>query len=108
MAMHSPPHQGEFIRETYIEPFDISIRSLAENLGVAASTLARIVAERSAVMPEMALRLSKALGRSLDGRSLYGRSLESWLAMQDNHDLWQARKSANLAKVRKIRFAATA
>jgi addiction module HigA family antidote len=71
---------------------DISIRSLAENLGVAASTLARVVAERSAVSPEMALRLSKALGRSP----------ESWLAMQDNYNLWQARKSANLSKVRKI------
>jgi addiction module HigA family antidote len=95
--MHKPPHPGEFIRETYIEPFDISIRSLAENLGVAASTLARVVAKRPAVSPEMALRLSKALGRSP----------ESWLATQDNYDLWQAGKSANLAKVRKIRFEAT-
>jgi plasmid maintenance system antidote protein VapI len=42
----------------------------------------------------MALRLSKALGRSP----------ESWLAMQDNYDLWQARKSANLSQVRKIPF----
>ncbi len=98
MAMHNPPHPGEFIRETYIEPFDISIRSLAESLGVAASTLARIVSERSAVSPEMALRLSKALGRSP----------ESWLAMQDNYDLWQARKSADLAEVQKIQFEATA
>ncbi|MDH3513028.1 MAG: addiction module antidote protein, HigA family, partial [Gammaproteobacteria bacterium] len=47
---------------------------------------------------EMALRLSKALGRTP----------ESWLAMQDNYDLWQAKKSANLSKVRKIRFAANA
>ena len=98
MTMHNPPHPGEFIRETYLEPFDISIRSLAGNLGVAASTLARIVSERSAVSPEMALRLSKALGRSP----------ESWLAMQDNYDLWQARKSANLSQVRKIPFAAIA
>ncbi len=98
MAMHNPPHPGEFIRETYIEPFDISIRSLAENLSVAASTLARIVSERSAVSPEMALRLSKALGRSP----------ESWLAMQDNYDLWQARKSASLSQVRKIPLEATA
>ena len=94
--MHNPPHPGEFIRETYIEPFDISIRSLAENLGVAASTLARVVAERSAVSPEMALRLSKALGRTP----------ESWLAMQDNYDLWPAKKSANLSTVHKIRFGA--
>ena len=98
MTMNNPPHPGEFIREMYIEPFDISIRSLAENLGVAASTLARIVAERSAVSPEMALRLSKALGRSP----------ESWLAKQDNYDLWRARKSADLANVRKIRFEVTA
>jgi addiction module HigA family antidote len=98
MAMHNPPHPGELIRETYIELFDISIRSLAENLGVSPSTLARVVAERSAVSPEMALRLSKALGRSP----------ESWLAMQDNYDLWQAKKSANLSKIRKIRFAENA
>ena len=98
MGMHSPPHPGEFIRETYIEPFDISIRSLAESLGVAASTLARIVSERSSVSPEMALRLSKALGRTP----------ESWLAMQDNYDLWQARQSANLSSVQKIQFEASA
>ena len=98
MAMHKPPHPGEFIRETYIEPLNISIRSLAENLDVAVSTLARVVSERSAVSPEMALRLSKALGRSP----------ESWLAMQDNYDLWQARKYANLSHVRKIQFEAIA
>ena len=71
MTMHNPPppHPGEFIRETYIELFDISIRSLAENLGVAASTLARIVSERTAVSPEMALRLSKALGRTCESIS---------------------------------------
>ena len=96
MAMHKPPHPGEFIRETYIEPFNISIRSLAENLGVAASALARVVSERSAISPEMALRLSKAIGRSP----------ESWLAMQDNYDLWQAKSSTNLSQVRKLQFEA--
>lgn len=96
MSMHNPPHPGEFIRETYIEPFEISIRSLAESLGVSPSTLARIVSLRSSISPEMALRLSKALGRSP----------ESWLAMQHNYDLWIARKSADLSDVRKVRFEA--
>lgn len=96
MTMHSPPHPGEFIRETYIEPFEISIRSLAESLGVAPSTLTRIVAKRSAISPEMALRLSKALGRSP----------ESWLAMQHNYDLWVAKNSADLSDVQKIHFEA--
>jgi addiction module HigA family antidote len=94
--MHNPPHPGEFIRATYIEPFDISIRSLAESLNVSPSTLARVVSTRSAVSPEMALRLSKALGRSA----------ESWLAMQHNYDLWQAKRSADLSSVQKIQFEA--
>ena len=92
--MHNPPHPGEFIRETYIDPFDISIRSLAESLGVASSTLARIVSMRSGISPEMALRLSKALGRSA----------ESWLAMQHNFDLWQAKETADLSDVQKVEF----
>jgi len=78
MAMHKPPHPGECFRGTYIEPFDVSIQSLAEKLGVAASAVACVVAERSAVSSGMALSLSKALGRPP----------ESWLAMQDNYDLW--------------------
>ena len=96
MTMHNPPHPGDFIRATYIEPFDISIRSLAESLNVSPSTLTRIVSTRSGVSPEMALRLSKALGRSP----------ESWLAMQHNYDLWQAKRSANLSDVQKIQFEA--
>jgi addiction module HigA family antidote len=94
MAMHNPPHPGEFIRATYIEPFDISIRSLADSLGVSASTLTRIISQRSGISPEMALRLSKALGRSP----------ESWLAMQHNYDLYQAKKVADLSEVQRIEF----
>ena len=96
MAMHNPPHPGEFIRDTYVEPFDISIRSLAGSLGVSPSTLTRIVSMRSGVSPEMALRLSKALGRSP----------ESWLAMQHNFDLWQAKRTADLSGVQKVQFEA--
>lgn len=96
MPVHNPPHPGEFIRKTYIEPFEISIRSLADSLGVSPSTLARIVSEKSGISPEMALRLSKALDRSP----------ESWLAMQHDYDLWQARKKADLSGVRKVAFEA--
>jgi addiction module HigA family antidote len=51
---------------------------------------------RSGISPEMALRLSKALGRSP----------ESWLAMQHNYDLWVAKKSADLSAVQKVEFEA--
>lgn len=93
--MHNPPHPGEFISEVYLEPFQISGRELAQKLDVAASTLSRILSGMSRVTPEMALRLSKALGRSP----------ESWLAMQDAHDLWQARKQVDLRRVTRLKIA---
>ena len=30
MAMHNPPHPGEFIREVYLLPYGLSVRALAE------------------------------------------------------------------------------
>ncbi|MBI3247123.1 MAG: HigA family addiction module antidote protein [Deltaproteobacteria bacterium] len=96
MAMHNPPHPGEFITEIYLEPNGISGRELAAKLNVAPSTLSRILKGTSRVTPEMALRLSKAIGRSP----------ESWLAMQDSHELWLARKSVNLRGVSKLNLAA--
>ncbi len=96
MAMHTPPHPGEFIWETYLEPFGISVRSLADNLGVAASTLNRLINGQSGVSPEMALRLSKAIGRSP----------ESWLAMQHMYDLWNAKQTTDLSNVEPVHFGA--
>jgi len=92
MAMYDPPHPGEFIFATYMEPYGISCRYLAGRLDVAASTLNRILKGRSGVSPEMALRLSKALGRSP----------ESWLAMQHSHDLWVVRNNSDLGAVSKV------
>lgn len=97
MAMHNPPHPGEFITEVYLEPNNLSGRELAVKLGVAASTLNRILTGTSGISPEMALRLSKALGRSP----------ESWLAMQYNHDLWRAKQHVKLGKVGRVRLTAT-
>lgn len=97
MNMHNPPHPGEFISGIYLEPNKISGRELAKALGVAASTLSRVLSGASRITPEMALRLSKALGRSP----------ESWLAMQDAHDLWLARQHVDLQNVDELQFAIT-
>ena len=94
MAMHNPPHPGEFIAEVYLEPNGITGRELASKLGVSASTLNRILTGKSGVSPEMALRLSKALGRTP----------ESWLAMQHGHDLWQAKRSVDLSSVERVKL----
>ena len=94
MPMYNPPHPGEFIKEIYIAPYDISVRKVSESLDVSPSTLNRIINCESNISPEMALRLSKALGRSP----------ESWLAMQDQYDLWHAKKRINLSNVKKIKL----
>jgi len=96
MTMHNPPHPGEFITAVYLKPNGLSGRELAAKLDVAASTLNRVLTGTSAISPEMALRLSKALGRSP----------ESWLAMQYNHDLWQAKQRVKLGNVGKVKLTA--
>lgn len=92
MAMHNPPHPGEFITDVYLEPYGISGRELATKLDVAPSTLSRLLKGNSRITPEMALRLAKSLGRTP----------ESWLAMQDAYDLWQARQNMDLERVAKL------
>lgn len=96
MTMHNPPHPGEFIQEVYLLPNNISCREFSVSLGVAPSTVNRVLNGISGVSPEMALRLSKSIGRSP----------ESWLAMQDNHDLWQAKQSVNLQTVTRLHLKA--
>ena len=96
MRMHNPPHPGEFIYATYMAPFDISCRNLAKHLDVAASTLNRILKMQSGISPEMAVRLSRVLGRTP----------ESWLLMQDNYDLWQVKKTLKMSKLQKLDLSA--
>lgn len=96
MIMQNPPHPGEFIREIYLEPFGISSRQLASSLGVAPSTLSRLLKGDSGISPEMALRLSRVLGRTP----------ESWLVLQDMYDLWVARNTINLDDIQPLDFEA--
>ncbi len=92
MNIHNPPHPGEFIDEVYLKPYNLSIRYLAAKLNVSPSTFSRLIKGQSNVSSDMALRLSKTLGRSA----------ESWLIMQNHYNLWQARQQVNLEQVEKL------
>ena len=92
--MHNPPHPGEFLTAVYLEPNGLSARELAVTLDASASTLRRILKGQSGISPDMALRLSKALGRSP----------ESWLALQSRHGLWQAKQRVKLSRVGRVRL----
>jgi len=93
--MHNPPHPGVFIKEVYLEPLDISERTVALKLKVSPSTFNRLIKGESNMSSEMALRLSKTLGRSP----------ESWLAMQSNYNLWVARQNIDLDNIEKLTVA---
>ena len=87
-AMHNPCHPGDVLKEALSQ---ISVTDAAERLGVGRVTLSRLLNGATGISPEMALRLSKALGTSA----------EFWYGMQVNYDLWQARKKFR-GKVRLI------
>jgi len=92
---HSPPHVGGMIYRTYIEPFDrLSANKVADTLGVARSTFNRLLNGVSDLSPEMAIRLSVVLGGSA----------ESWMRLQENYDLWKARKKVDTEKLSRIDF----
>ena len=91
MTMHNPPHPGEFIKEVYLEPLKMSYRTVAMKLKVSPSTFNRLVKGQSNISSEMALPISKTLGRSP----------ESWLEMQSNYNLWIAKQKVVLSSVEK-------
>jgi len=79
MKMYDPPHPGEIIKGLWLDPMDVSITEAAQAMGVSRKTLSKIVNGRGRVTPEIALRLSVALGSSA----------ESWLGHQAVYDLWE-------------------
>ena len=94
--MHNPPHPGEVISGLYLDESNISARSFAEQIGVSASALNRVLNAKSAVTANMALRLGKALGTSP----------EMWMNMQQAYDLWHAKNEVPLNDIRQIDFQA--
>jgi len=95
IQQHNPPHPGGMIDRTYIAPFGgVTAASISRELGVSKSTFSRLLAGKSDITPEMALRLSAVLGRSA----------ESWLLMQDNYDLWKARQVFDTDVLRRYDF----
>ena len=80
MKMYNPPHPGEIIKGLWLDPMGASITEAAQALGVSRKTLSKIINGNGRVTPEMAIRLSIALGSSP----------ESWLGHQVAYDLWQA------------------
>jgi len=91
VPMKNPPHPGRSIRNACLEPLGLSVTEGAKILGVTRQTLNNVINGKSAVSPEMAIRLAKA----------FGSTPETWLRMQLAYDLAQARKDESKFKVRR-------
>jgi addiction module HigA family antidote len=89
MPMKNPPHPGEVIREDIVKALGLTIARAAEILGVRRATLSDVMRAKAAVSSEMALRLEKAFGVSMD----------LLLKMQAGYDAAQARQHSKHIKV---------
>ena len=89
--MKNPSHPGRLIKAD-LEELGISIAEAAEGLGVTRQQLYRVINGTSAVSPEMAVRLEKAIGSTAD----------MWLRMQMNYDLAQLRNRSPAIRVKRL------
>ena len=85
-------HPGEILREDILPGANISETKLSEYLNVSRMTVNRLVNERQAISPDMALRLGK----------LFGNSPDFWLNLQNAYDLKMAEHSIAL-ELKKIK-----
>jgi antitoxin HigA-1 len=91
MPMKNPPHPGEIIRDEVIGALGLSVTRAAEILGIRRATLSDVTNGKSSVSAEMALRLEKAFGVSMD----------LLLKMQAGYDAAQARLHSSEVEVRR-------
>jgi addiction module HigA family antidote len=90
-----PTHPGAILLTHHLEPLGIGIGDAAQRLGVSRKTLSKIVNQRGAVSPEMALRLARG----------FATTPELWLNLQQAYDLSLAERLTSWRKVQTIEAA---
>ena len=93
IRVKNPAHPGGFVKSEIIEPLGLTVTAAAQVLGVTRATLSTLLNERSQLSPEMALRVEKAFGVSMD----------TLMRMQNSFDIAQARKREGEIKVAPFR-----
>lgn len=86
-----PTHPGEVLREDILAPLQLTVTDAAKNLGVTRKALSELLNGKSALSPQMAVRISRATNTSA----------ESWLSMQTKLDLWYAQQKPVKVKILK-------
>ena len=91
MTMKCPPHPGMGLKEDF-EALGVSVAEAAAGLGVTRQHLQGVAQGKSAMTPDMALRLERAIGSTA----------EHWLRLQLAHDLAQARLRNGKLKLKRL------
>ena len=86
-----PSHPGEIIAMG-LEETGITRSSLAQALGVSRNTLYKLLEGKQGVTADMALRLE----------AVWGSTAQTWLNVQQMHDLWHAEKRIDRRKLKRI------
>jgi len=89
MAMKNPVHPGKIVKNA-IDATGLGVKESARRLGVDRTTLSRLTNEKASLSPEMAVRVSKA----------FGSTVEHWMRMQLAYDLASVQKTARTIKVK--------
>ena len=92
MEMKNPVHPGVLVAE-YLADLGLSVAEAAKGLGITRQQLHNVIAARSGVTREMAIRFEKAFGGTAD----------TWLRMQLNYDLAQMRRKADKIVVARLK-----
>jgi len=84
IRMRNPAHPGSFVKQEIIEALGLSVTRAAQILGVTRAALSAMLNARAQLSPEMALRLEKA----------FGVSMETLMRMQNSYDIAKTRQRA--------------
>ncbi len=95
--MRNPAHPGGFVKSEVIEALGLSVTNAAQVLGVTRAALSAMLNERADLSPEMALRLEKAFGVSMD----------TLMRMQNSYDIARTREREAEIKVAPFRGPST-
>ncbi len=93
MAMANPVHPGNFIKTEIIDAHGLSVTAAAKVLGVSRPALSNLLNQNADLSGEMALRIEKAFGVSMD----------TLMRMQAAYDIAQARRNAGKVRVRRYK-----
>ena len=93
IRMKAPAHPGGFVKTEILEPLGLSVTGAARALGITRAALSTFLNEHTSLSADMAIRIEKAFGVSMD----------TLMRMQNSFDIAQAhRRQSEIAVERYV------